>query len=366
MEDKTEAHWPWWGTALLGAGAVVGTRAALPHVVKKMVNDTLATAKGVRGEVGDISFDLLGGSVILRNFWIGGPEADSWRIAGPYLRIVLNRVALLRGELVGEAHFHRPQVSFTVDEPAKSAAPSAAPSHPSETLAPPAPGTSPPVKGLPAALSKLPGFHITGLTIVGGTLNITTFANGRPQPLSLEAVQLHVDNFATRPGLATYATLDAIAEPYGQARMHLHLGLDTTRWPLTGEARLRLEDLDLRHLNPLLSKMVRMDLGHGKLSAVAALNAGEGRIKGFVTPSLSEIVIGDAATRAEKPAARLAWESLLSGASKLLENPNSERIASEIPIDGVLDDPHIEVWPALMALLSNAFVRSLTPSFLST
>ena len=67
-------------------------------------------------------------------------------------------------------------------------------------------------------------------------------------------------------------------------------------------------------------------------------------------------------TRTSRAPFRKAWEGLVNVAAKILENREEEQVATQIPLRGEIENPDVDILPAMVNLMRNAFVAAFSHS----
>jgi hypothetical protein len=122
-----------------------------------------------------------------------------------------------------------------------------------------------------------------------------------------------------------------------------------------------LENARLVDQNPWLREFLKLDAEKGAFSMYAELATAEGRFEGYIKPILEDPEI----FRLEEPSAgplQKAWEALVGAVAGILENPEEDQVATQVPFAGELDNPDAGVLAAGVNLLRNAFVAAFTHS----
>jgi hypothetical protein len=80
-----------------------------------------------------------------------------------------------------------------------------------------------------------------------------------------------------------------------------------------------------------------------------------------VKPFLHDVEVLDSEQDKKKSLGTKIKEALADFFADVLENPDTENVATRVPFEGKFDDPKIGLWGAVAAVLRNAFVRALSP-----
>jgi hypothetical protein len=140
----------------------------------------------------------------------------------------------------------------------------------------------------------------------------------------------------------------------------------TFRPELTGpdfELSLKIENTDMRSMNPLLRAHGKLDVAGGLFSFYSELAVKERHVRGYVKPLFSDLDVYDRRQDREKGAIRKLYERAVEGVSKLLENRPRDEVATQVDIAGPLENPEASTWQAVVNLLENAFIDAILPGF---
>jgi uncharacterized protein DUF748 len=126
---------------------------------------------------------------------------------------------------------------------------------------------------------------------------------------------------------------------------------------------VRVDDTDMRTMNDLLRAYGKFDVVAGIFSLFMELNVKRGEVTGYIKPLFSDMDVYDKRQDKEKSLFRKAYEGLVGGVAKLLQNKPRQEVATKAEIHGRLDDPKLGTWQAVVRLVENAFFRAILPGF---
>ncbi len=93
----------------------------------------------------------------------------------------------------------------------------------------------------------------------------------------------------------------------------------------------------------------------------AEVAVSENSFKGYLKPLLLDLDFISKADRSDTIFQKI-WERIVAGLFNILANKRNDKIATIIPIEGRLDDPHVHIGVAIIGILRNAFTKALTPT----
>ncbi len=323
---------------------LVGVRIALHFVVEDYVNRRLNEIPGYSGHVDTIHLHL----------WRGAYEIDGVRLdkengnvpvplfAAPKIDLSMQWHELFHGAVVGQVRVLRPELNF-VQSPQAAARQTSVDSSWIDTV------------------KRLFPFDINRLEIDGGSIHYRDFHTDPKVDIHLDEIQADAEHLTNRPkdAQALFAWVQATGRPLGHGEFRFRMTLNPLQSPPPFALETALRDLSLPSINDFLRAYGKFDVEAGTFSAYMELRSEGGRYQGYVKPFFQGIKVGKKGEH--KSLGQKLWEAVVSGASKILENPSHKDVATRVPISGSLENPKAGLVPAIFGLLRNAFIRAITP-----
>lgn len=128
------------------------------------------------------------------------------------------------------------------------------------------------------------------------------------------------------------------------------------------EAKVEIKNTQLNSLNNLLRAKGKFDVTEGTLSVYTEVRVRDGQIDGYVKPLFRDVNVYDSEQDKHKNLFRKAYEGVIGGVTKMLENRRGE-VATVTSLKGPADNPNADTFEALGGLLRNAFVKAILPGF---
>jgi len=183
---------------------------------------------------------------------------------------------------------------------------------------------------------------------------------GRGPQLWFHAIEATIEGMSTRAELAEGATTLALRcamQHSGRLDVFVTVDLLASKG-LTFSGQSDLRGLDLRDMEPVLARAgVKAS---GTFDLLARFTSKDGRLNGGLQPVLKNAKIESLSEDLGiKLKAGLADEAIQLASDRV---PGRNAVATVIPIHGNLNDPKLEVWPAVMGVMRNAFVEGLSES----
>jgi hypothetical protein len=124
-----------------------------------------------------------------------------------------------------------------------------------------------------------------------------------------------------------------------------------------------IENTDMTKMNDILRSYGKFDVTAGNFSFYTQLKVANGRIEGYVKPLFQDMKVYDKNQDKDKPLLKKAYEVVVGGVAKLLQNRKRAEVATVADISGPVDNPKSSTWQVIGKLLENAFIRAILPGF---
>jgi hypothetical protein len=129
------------------------------------------------------------------------------------------------------------------------------------------------------------------------------------------------------------------------------------------DVNVKVDDTDLTTMNDLLRAHGKFDVVAGVFSFYAELGVKNGQVSGYVKPLFRDLDVYDQRQDREKSLFRKAYEGLVGGVARLLENRPREEVATKAAVAGPVQDPQASTLQVLGRLIQNAFFKAILPGF---
>ena len=327
-------------------GLIVIIRLLLPIVMLDFVNQKIDENPDYDGKVEDVDLSILAGHYAIRNIKIF--EVDS-KIEAPLLEVeniwfAIDYGSLLRGNVVGEIDITKPVINF-VKGPTEEETQDDVDDNLAETL------------------SELMPVRIDRLAIHDGKVRYMDFTSDPNIDVQAYNINITSTDLSTEPSnnILLPATVKGFANTTGEGRVDLHMKLNPVQEVPTFDINFELTDLQLKSLNDFIQAYGNFDVQGGTFGLHTEIAARDGYFKGYVKPLIHNLEIAPL-EKEDKGLLQKLWESAVSIASGILENPQKDQLGTQIPLEGKFKNPNVRVWRAIGFLLRNAFIEALVPS----
>lgn len=322
-------------------------RIMLPHIILNYVNRTLNEMEGYSGSVEDIDVHLWRGAYAIEGLTL---EKTDGKIPVPFIDVARIELSiqwseLLQGALVGDIAFFEPELNF-VKGPTNET---------SQTELP---------ESWIEVTEELFPFSINRLDAMNGTIHYRDFHSDPQIDIFLDKAYLHAANLTNSRSVSQskFATIRLYNKPAeGDPELKIFVELDTFAAEPAFDMRFALNDLALTRLNDFLRAYGNFDVESGTFTLYSEISADEGSFQGYVKPLFKNLQV--VSWREDKNPLELAWEAMVGAAAKILENPPTGKVATQIPVSGDFEQQDIGYWAAIINLLRNAFIQGISPGF---
>jgi hypothetical protein len=186
--------------------------------------------------------------------------------------------------------------------------------------------------------------------------------NRKSAEVWMHGIEGTLENLADRApllgGRPTTLALKGEIQRSGTAKLFATVDPLADRLDLAAE--LTLERLDLRELYGFIAAKSKLQ-ATGTVDAYVKLKVHDAQLEGTIKPVIENLHIS--AAEANLMPELEAWLAN-AGAGMVSDRvPGRNGIASVIPISGSVNDPKVELWPALLVLLHNAYQAALPKDF---
>jgi hypothetical protein len=325
-------------------GIIVAIRIALPFIIKDYVNNTLQEMENYGGSVDDIDLHLFRGAYVIKDINIY-EETDTFSV--PFLSISrvdlsLEWGALFRGKLAGKILIDNPVVNFTVEGDATQDG--------SET-------------NWQEMVKDLMPVNINRFEIKNGVISFKNYNTKPVIDVYIHDMNLVATNLSNveQEEEALPSTINATGTSIGGGNFNVEAHLNALKEIPDMDFTMTFEDVDMTALNDFIRAYTKTDVEKGTFNLYSEIIIDDGHLKGYVKPVLEDVQILDWEEE-EGGFLRKAWEAIAEGIKTIFENPEEEQVATQVPIEGNLNEMDLEVglWPTIWELFRNAFVEAIS------
>ncbi len=172
-----------------------------------------------------------------------------------------------------------------------------------------------------------------------------------------------LENLSTRAALArgepTSIAISGTLQESGQ--LSLFLTADPLAKGLFFAGRANVQNFDLKELSKTMASETGLTASQGTLDLFAEFDCRAGKLEGGIKPVLKNVEVEKA-----KPGLGNSIKAAIADvAIKVFSDRvgNREAVATVIPLRGDITKPGIQLWPAVVGVLRNAFVIGVSESY---
>jgi hypothetical protein len=333
-------------SVLAVVAVLVAVRLSLPYLVEDYVNKQLAGLDSYDGHVGDIDIHLWRGAYSIDHIEIVKTGASR---PIPFFRsdrvdLSVEWPSLLRGSVVSEASFERPEINLVQG---KSAASSQLGKE----------------ENWNAQLERLFPFRFNTIEVRDGTVRFLAPGISTRDAIKARHVNGAISNLTNviDSQKETFADFRVTAEVLDGAPASIAGSANAFAAQPTFDVNLEVKKVQLPQVNPWLREYIKADAEAGKFELYMELAAADGKFKGYAKPILEDVDLYRSGEQ-EESAIKRVWEGVLDFAANVLENKEADQVAARIPFSGTIKDPETSLFATIASVLRNAFVSAFARS----
>ncbi|WP_234735922.1 DUF748 domain-containing protein [Tellurirhabdus bombi] len=325
-------------------------RLLLPYFVKQYVNKMLADMGAYTGRIEDVNIALIRGAYQIKDLRI---RKINGKIKEPFIYIPTTELsvewpALLKGALVGEVEFYRPELNFAF-------------SNDEETSQ-----TGKEVDWTELVKDIMP-IKINRLAVYNGKLDLLNLFQVSDTNLSLQNFEAEIKNIRNVDDKQSKLPSPVVASgdvPGWGGIMKLNADMNILKQLPDFNYNLSFDKLQLTKLNSLAREYGNIDFEAGTISVYSEMVMLDGKLVGYLKPLTKGMKIFKLKEEGEKRSVgRFFTELLAEGGAEVLENQKRDQVATRIPLEGHVNNVKTNFWPILFGVLRNAYVKAFNEEF---
>lgn len=333
--------------AAIVAGVVVIIRLLLDPVATHFTRKALRDADGIRGDFHSVHVTVFPPGYQIRRIKIVEHPGDDWKNPLFYAERVTASVEmseLVHARLAARARLDEPKlvISKRAEKKEEKAA------------------------GIPdvrdALLKTLPA-RINRVEVRDGEILYRDLTAPRHPKIWIHDLELAVENLSTRPELAggRPVTVSGSAKLGRSGDITLFVSANPFARKLEFAGKSSVEGWKAAELFDLIEPATDLQTPEGTINVFAEFKSAGGMITGGVKPVLKNIKVRPTEDNfGNKLKAWLADKGLKLFSDRV---PDRNAVATVVPIKGRLDDPDIQLWPAVVGVIRNSFVEGISSGF---
>lgn len=323
---------------------LIAGRIYLPYWVKDYANKTLNNIEGYRGSVADIDIALYRGAYTIHGLELFKIDKN---IPAPFIDIrsidlSLQWGALFKGSVVGDVTLNRPVINFAT----------------SKTGATAQTGTD---TDWTKPIKDLMPLDINWIEINNGRISYQDFSASPKVDLFVDDLELRATNLrnADDKNVPFPSDITARGNSIGQGKLAIDGKVNILKEIPDMDITSKLESVNMPALNDYARSFAGIDFAKGNLDIYTDLLVKDGKVTGFIKPLAKNIELIDYNDPEFNPVGYL-WESFVSVVLEIFSNQSKDQFATQIRLEGNIDNPETNVWSTLGGIFRNAFIKGFS------
>ena len=126
---------------------------------------------------------------------------------------------------------------------------------------------------------------------------------------------------------------------------------------------LAIKETSLPAMNDILSAYGKFDVTAGTFSFYSQLRVKNGYMNGYIKPLFAGMKVYDPEQDRKNSVFHKLYEMIVGGIANLLENKDTNDVATRADISGPVGSAKASVWQIIGRAFENAFVKAILPGF---
>ncbi len=342
---------------------LVAARIAAPFALRWYIDRTINAMPGYQGGVGDVTIHLWKGAYQVDDIMIsqiGSPDLAPFLTCGE-MDLAVQWAALMKGAVVGVIVLRHPVVNFAAAKnPQNQQTGGAKKPDPDQGA------TAPPDVSWQDQVKKMMPIAVNHIDVIDGKVRFQDVE--KHVDIDIGRLEATVTNLTNSDKISAensmVATVKAKGDTIGAGHFTISGDIDPFAANPTFAIKASLEHLNLPAINDFTKAYAKVTVERGTFDLYADITAKDGALSGYVKPMFTGLdVLNFKEDIKHETALKAFWEGIVGATGKILQNQPKDRLATEIPITGRVDQPGTNLMGVVAGVLKNAFVRALMPGF---
>lgn len=316
-------------------------RLYLPTLVKYYVNKVLADIPGYYGQVEDIDIALIRGAYVINGMYLNKGTAES---QVPFLNfpksdISIEWKSLFHGKIVSEIIMSSPEVIYVIKDQKDTAG-------------------NADVDDWTKALTDLVPIDINHIEVHDGKVAIVQLSADPNIDLQINNLELTANNLrnVVEKERILPSPIRASGVSIGQGKVSLEGNMNLLKEVPDMDLSFSLENADATALNDFTNHYTGLDFNKGTFGLYSEVAIANGYLIGYVKPLLTNIkLIGK-----DDGFLDILWEGFVGFFKFILKNQGTDTLATKVPFEGDLNNVEAGVWPTVLNIFKNAWIKAYT------
>jgi hypothetical protein len=326
---------------------LIAGRIAMPYLVKRQVNERLASIPGYWGSVDDIGIGLLRGAYTLERvaiYKVNGAAREPF-FSARRIDFSLAWRELFHRKVVSEIYAEDPQLHLvaagTKEQSQKDLD-----------------------RRWQALIKDLFPIDITHFEVRNGFVAYKDMTK-RPN-VDVFIKEMHVQatglrNTPAEKGEEFPAKILVEGKSLGGGRMRAFIEAEPLAEQPHFHLSTKIDNVNLTALNDSLKAIAKVDVGRGTFRMAAEMAGKDGGFQGYVKPFFEDLDFNNIEDK-QKPVLSRVWENVVAGLAWLVKNKPRNQVGTRIPFEGRFGDPKLGMWTTVQNLFRHGFIRAFNPT----
>lgn len=316
-------------------------RLYLPTLVKNYVNKTLANIPEYYGEVEDIDIALYRGAYVINGLYLNKLSATTQVpfLNFPRTDISVEWKSLLKGKIVSEIIMNSPEIIYVFEDQQSSSE-----------------GAETDVEDWTKALTDLVPLDINKFEMHKGKLAFVQLSADPNIDLSITNLELTATNLRNVESKEKTlpSSINATGTSFGCGKLQIDGHMNIIKEIPDLDIAFSLEKANAIALNDFTNYYAKFDFDSGTAELYGEMAIADGYLKGYIKPLLIDSkLIGK-----EDGFLETLWEGFVGFFKFILKNQGTNTVATQIPIEGDLNNVKTGILPTIGGLFKNAWIKA--------
>ncbi|MBP1841309.1 DUF748 domain-containing protein [Formosa algae] len=320
---------------------LIGFRIYLPTLVKHYVNKSLSEIPGYYGHVESIDIALYRGAYGINGLYLNKVDAETQVpfLNFPETDISVEWKSLFKGRVVAEIIMNDSELTYVFEDQNTE----------TDTI-------ETEEEDWTKVLTDLVPLSINHFELHNGKLAFVQISADPNIDLSVEKLELTADNLrnVVEKERVLPSPIHATGTSFGGGQVKLDGKLNLIKDIPDMDIAFSLEKANATALNDFSNHYAGIDFESGTVELYSELAIADGFLKGYMKPLLIKTkLIGE-----ENGFLDTLWEGLVGFFKFLVKNHKTNSLATEIPIEGDLNNVEAGVLPTIFGIFENAWIKA--------
>lgn len=320
---------------------LIAFRLYLPTLVKNSINNALADIPGYYGQVDDVDIRLYRGAYVLNKLYLNKVDAGTQVpfLNFPKTDISIEWKSVFKGKIVAEITMNSPEIIYVFEDQQST----------------PEEGTAD-VDDWTKAITEIVPLEINHFEVHNGKLAFVQLSAEPNVDLAIEKLELTADNLrnVVEKGRVLPSPISATGVSFGGGTVKLDGNINIIKEIPDMDLAFSLQKANATALNDFTNYYAGIDFESGTVELFSEIAIADGYLKGYMKPLLVDTkLIGK-----EDGFLETLWEGFVGFFKFAFKNQRTDTLATEIPLQGDLNNIEAGVWPTIGGIFKNAWIKA--------